>query len=184
MTTSSRTDRTAVVEDVLESGRVEYDLRTPPTRDEVGMAEGRSTLGIQHDGGSPLIDVTVVLDDDVRLEIPTSLVTFNSIRNGGGSGDPVVLELVTTMGSVEEAEAHVRALVERFDGDLAAVDQWRAEATALVAAGGGEGEPTYATTVFPLGRVGRVLLEVEAATFATRGEVGVRHVLSWDPDAG
>ncbi|QGG96646.1 hypothetical protein [Actinomarinicola tropica] len=180
MSTGGRADRTVTAQEVLDAGEVVYDLRTPPTRDEVGMAEGRSTLGIQHDGGRPLVDVTVVLDDDVRLEVAASLITFNSIR-AGADGDPTTLELVTTYPSVEAAHAHLVDLVDRFDGDLGAVEQWRTEAERLVGAAGAGGEPTYATTVFALGQVGAVELEVEAATFATRGEVGVRHVLTWEP---
>ena len=60
----------------------------------------------------------------------------------------------------------------------------RPQAAALVAASGDGGQPTYGTTVFALGRVGAVHLEVEAATFATRGEIGVRHIFTWDPAAG
>lgn len=180
MTTSSRADRTATAQDVLDAGEVVYDLRTPPTRAEVGMAEGRSTLGIQHDGGRPLIDVTVVLADDARLEVPASLISFNSIR-AGADGDPTTLELVTTYPSVEAAHELIVDLVERFDGDVTAVERWRLDAERLADAAGAGGEPTYATAVFALGRVGGVELEVEAATFATRGEVGVRHIFTWEP---
>lgn len=168
--------RSPINDEVLEAGEVTYDLRQPPTRDEVGLFEDRDTVSIQHLGSTPTIDVTVVLPEDVTVRFDTGLIGITTLDLGERAGQPESLDLRRSM-TLDEANAELDRAIEVLGLDALDVDQWRDEAERVT----NSDELHYGTTVFKGRRLGGVEPTVEVA-LRDSGRIGFHYNFRWHLD--
>jgi hypothetical protein len=103
---------------------VTYDLTTPPTRADVGMADGESVVIDETDEGRL---VTVALPGDRTLETEVNLVTFDSYAAGAGAdtADPTGMDMHTPRMDLSAAAAVLSESLRQLGGSDQIAEDWR-----------------------------------------------------------
>jgi hypothetical protein len=163
-------------EQILDTGTAAYDLRRPLTRADAGLEEHQDSIGIQHPGSTPTIDVTVTLPDDTQLRFDTGLITVEALDIGERAGEPERLILTRAM-TLDEADDELARAIDLFGLDPADVDQWRDQATRVIAGDA----PSPGSTFFE----GRRLDDVETYVqthIRDDGTIGFAYKFRWHLD--
>lgn len=177
VSTSSRRDenRTDLYRAVLAEDRLSLDLSDGLTRAEAGVAPGDATVSFTHDGGQPLIDTTLVLSPEVTLQREVSLVAISGDSVTDREAAPTSVELVRSFDGVEAGRAELQRAATDLGIPSEEVDEWAEGATEAV---GSDDAVSFQPRVFRAPAVGTVGVEVEAALFVDKDEVGVRYILT------
>ncbi len=167
--------RTGTTRAVLVDDRLTLDLTDGLTRAEAGIAPGEATASYSRPGGEAAITATLVLAPDLRLERAVSLVAISGESVTDPEAEPTTVELRRSVGGVDAAQAALDQDVADLGIPADEVAAWAEGARAAVARGD---ELSYRTRVFRAPDVGGLQVEVEAALFVDRDEVGLRHVVT------
>ncbi|RYU14209.1 hypothetical protein [Nocardioides iriomotensis] len=84
---SDRQAQRDAIADVVGDGELTLDLSSPPSRDDLALAEGRRTVILEREGGQPY-DLTVVFGDGTRL---ATSVEWISVTAPDAESDPTQL---------------------------------------------------------------------------------------------
>jgi hypothetical protein len=149
--------------------RSTYDLTKPPTRAQVGMQTGKTTVVCESDTA---FDVTLKLPRARRLDMAVTLLTFDSLGAAHAEvDDPTGADLHSERLPMERAVA----LGERIGHDLgietAGIRDWRRR----VEAGG----DTDLSSAFMRSTVGYLTAELQVSHLASDNLNGVHVILSW-----
>ncbi|MGQ0624474.1 MAG: hypothetical protein ACT4PP_07465 [Sporichthyaceae bacterium] len=109
---------------VLESGRGQFDLRTPPSREEAGFPEEVTAFAYQELGGDPFV-VDVLLPGGTTLTMESTFVSFatRTVRRPT-SDPPVSMEISRGLLSAEDARDRLLALAAQFDLEVEPINEW------------------------------------------------------------
>ena len=116
------------LEQVMRSGQGRFDLTSPPSRDEVGLAAGSSHVAYEQPDQRPF-EIRVALPDGAGLAFDARLVWFDSLGSPDpATGPPTTLDIhhYTTLAGARD---HLLAAAEQFGFAPEAVDRWYAEAS-------------------------------------------------------
>jgi hypothetical protein len=166
----TRSQEREAIQDVVGEGDLTIDLSSPPTRADLAMPEGRSTVILERDDDEPF-DVRVVFRDGTELTTPARWV---SVTAEDGDADPTSVTIRRAGDGLDD----LRAAVEQSVAELG-VEQARAD-TALSQseqATSGRSDVMYAlpTTIAPPDK-----LTVRTIAKASREEYAVNYIVEWE----
>ncbi|HEV2890469.1 MAG TPA: hypothetical protein VGX28_08840 [Frankiaceae bacterium] len=154
--------------------RVELDLRTPPSREEAGLADGSGTLIIERES-ERMLDVSLTLPNGAVLEVPAFGVVLSTSVDAAPDG-PV--ESITVNRRVDDLATARAALVA--NAPTLALDA--AEVGAFF---DGVQPGPRETRVFASAGVGYLRIDVEVRHDPLNGEhVTIDYKLDWGSAAG
>ncbi len=167
------------VQAVLEDNSVTYDLREPPTRADVGLQEGQPVVAIDNAGGTPPIDVTVILRDGTNVELETSVINITAWSEDDTDVDPNSIELSRSFTSADDAAEYLLAFADVLQLDRSDIESWRTEAARMITDADAAANPSSFNQDFKGLRDGDLRVNAQATTFATRGRVGISVRFLW-----
>jgi hypothetical protein len=156
---------------IVVNDEAHLDLRTPPTREQLGVEPGADSASYVRSSGDVTIDVDLTLPEGGRLHVPAIALhaAFSDII-----GNEIVVNRVEP--SLDAAE---RAVLD--SGDLG-LDVQRVRS---VVAAWRHGERDLGTAnVFRGGRFGYLGIEVEMRPNGAGGTVLINYTVSWPGAAG
>jgi hypothetical protein len=166
----TRNEQREAIQEVVGDGELTIDLSSPPTRADVALPDGRSTVILERDG-EDLIDVTVVFRDGTELTTPARWV---SVTAEDGEADPTSVTIRRAGDGLDD----LRAAVEQSVAELG-VEQSRAD-TALSQseqATSGRSDVMYA---LPAAVAPPDKLTVRTIAKASREEYAVNYIVEWE----
>ena len=150
----------------------EWDLREPPTRAEVGIPEGRTTV-IYQDSPDSIRDVTVWLPEDRVLRSRANSVSFSAIgTREPATSDPWTMDIGSGLLALDEALDEMAASLRELDAPADAADDWYREAAA--ARGADRVESAWVST-----EVGYLTVSVQGRYSALDQTAVVAYLLTW-----
>jgi hypothetical protein len=150
---------------------VTYDLTTPPTRADVGMADGEKVAIDETDEGRL---VSLRLPGDRTLETEVSLVTFDSYAAGvdADTADPTGMDMHTPRMDLSAAAAVLSESLRQLGGSEQIADDWRRTAEQA------HGTETVRSENVPY-EIGYVTARVQARYSPIDDKASVAYVLFW-----
>lgn len=107
-----------------------WDLRQPITREQAGMEDGRGSV-VYEIGSKKTREVTFQLPDNVQLDLPVYLVTFDSYGNSpSGESDPVGFDARTSRMAIDDAVDLYRSTLKQLGLDASNATRFHNEALA------------------------------------------------------
>jgi hypothetical protein len=154
-----------------DPGEVTYDLTTPPTRDQVGMAPGEKVVIDETESGRP---VTVALPEERRLATEVHLVTFDSYAAGvdADTADPTGMDMHTPRMGISAATDLLRDSLRQLGGSERIADTWRQAAASAA------GTETVRSENVPY-EVGYLTARVQARYSPIDEQASVAYVFFW-----
>ncbi|HLU45408.1 MAG TPA: hypothetical protein VKZ67_10385 [Natronosporangium sp.] len=160
----------------------EFDLTQPPSRQEVGLPEGKSQVTYQLPDRQPF---------PVRVRLPGEHVIDLAVRQVGvdamaaadpATGPPTTMDIYYYLPDVAAARDHLLALAEEYEFDREPVERWYQDAQAGPPVAG----PPAVRTPWLSSSVGYLRLQVRGryappVDEVDPGQVVVHYALSWDP---
>lgn len=116
------------LEQVVGSGQARFDLTSRPSREEAGLAAGRSHVAYEQPDQRPF-QLRVALPEGAELALDARLVWFDSLDSPDpATGPPTTLDIhhYTTLAAARD---HLLAAADRFGFDPEVIDRWYAEAS-------------------------------------------------------
>lgn len=150
---------------------VTYDLTTPPTRADVGMAAGEKVAIDETDEGRL---VTLGLPGDRTLETEVSLVTFDSYAAGvdADTADPTGMDMHTPRMDLSAAAALLTESLRQFGGSEQIAEDWRRAAEEA------QGTETVRSTNVPY-ELGYLTARVQGRYSPIDHKASLAYVLFW-----
>lgn len=149
-----------------------WDLTSPPTRSEVGLTDGESTV-IYQDSPSDSQTIIVRLPEGAVLQVQANLVSFSAIGTRAPlTADPTVMDIWAGPLELDDARAEFVRAVITLDQATAPVDDWYRNA--LAADGADRVESTWVR-----GRFGYLTVEAQGRYSALNETARVAYVLTW-----
>jgi len=159
-------------EDEPQQSWDEWDLRTPPTRAEVGIPEGETTV-IYQDSPDAVRTVTVRLPEDRVLTSQANSVAFSSLGTpDAATAAPSTMDIGSGLLTLDEALTELGASLRALDLPSEDADDWYREAAA--ARGADRVESPWMRA-----QVGYLTVEVQGRYNALSETAVVAYVLSW-----
>ena len=150
----------------------EWDLREPPTRAEVGIPDGRTTV-IYQDSPDSVRTVTVWLPEDRVLTSQANSVSFSALGSSGPTtSDPSTMDIGSGLLTLDQALDEMAASLRELGAPTEAADDWYREASA--ARGADRVESPWVRT-----EVGYLTVEIQGRYNALSGTAVVAYMLSW-----
>jgi hypothetical protein len=116
------------VHDVLTSGKGQFDLTVPPSREEAGLPSGESTVTYQPSDDATF-EVGVDLPDGKRLDVDARLISFDALgQPDPASLPPTSMDIHCFSDSLDAGRDQLLALAETFKLDAADIAMWYEEA--------------------------------------------------------
>jgi hypothetical protein len=105
-----------------------WDLRTRPSRTDVGMPPGRKWVSWQCDDRQ---EMTFELPEDTVLRLPATLVTFDAYgARHPETGDPTTADVHTGPIGLDAAAETANEILTALGADTSEITQWRRKAAA------------------------------------------------------
>lgn len=115
-----------IAEEVF-SGRAHFDLTSPPSREKVGLPDGRSD--ITYSRPEPFF-VRASLPERHELAFEARMVGFDSLNSPHPeTGPPTTLDIHYYLETLEAGRDHLLAAVDQFGLEEQAVTEWYQEAS-------------------------------------------------------
>ncbi|MGQ0629427.1 MAG: hypothetical protein ACT4P1_00145 [Sporichthyaceae bacterium] len=168
--------KSAKVIEVVKTGFGRFDLRTPPTRAEVGMADDGATDAIYESRPQDAFEVEVLLPDEQVLRFESDLTVFS--RGGGkfpSTQAPDGATIKRGLLSVEEARDRLLALAEQFDLEVEPIDDWYR----IASSGRVPSNDAQPNTPFLSTKLGYLTLSVQGRYSPTADDAVVAISLFW-----
>ncbi len=144
-----------------------YDLTRPPTRDDLGMAPGKSILDVSCDDG---FAVSLTLPDDAATTITARRLNADSYASGNPeTGDPTTVDVHSIGYDLDQAVKAAQTIADDLGIDPAPLQRWRRD----VESNGN----TSVDSPFMRSRLGYLTAELQAQHLATSGTNYVHLVL-------
>lgn len=155
--TDQRSPTSTKVEQMRAQGRVEFDLTSPPGREEAGLNPGSREVAYELLDRGPF-QVRVRLPQGRELDFPARLAVFDSIdAPDPQTGPPTTLDLHHYPESLEAGRDHLLAAADDFGIDPAPIHQWYATASQ----GSPPQGPSTVRTPWLTTQVGYLQLEIQ-----------------------
>ncbi|MQA86775.1 MAG: hypothetical protein GEV03_19630 [Streptosporangiales bacterium] len=150
-----------------------YDLREPPARADVGMADGDKVVVHETDESRA---VTVRLPEGHSLKTDVNLVTFDTYGAGTGAerADPTGADMHTARIPLDEAAEVLSASLDQLGAPDAAVRPWVDQAKS--ATGTDDIRSEYVRK-----RLGYLTMEVQGRYSPMDRRASVAYTLHWEP---
>lgn len=159
-------------EDEPERSWDSWDLTDPPTRADVGLAEGRTTV-IYQETPADIRTVTVTLPEDKVLTSQANSVSFSALGSTtAASSDPTTMDIGSGLLTLDEALDEFAASLRVLDQPSDEADDWYREAAA--ASGADRVESAWVRS-----EVGYLTVSVQGRYSALDQTAVVSYVLTW-----
>lgn len=183
--TGERETGSEKVAQVLEAGRGEFDLTSPPSRAEAGLPAGRTQITYEQPDKRPF-QVRVSLPEGHQLDLAVRLVGFDSLGSPDPStGPPTTLDIHHHPADLAAGRDHLLAAAAQFGLDPQPIQEWYTQATSSRPAGApGTVRSRWLSTALgylQLQVQGRYAPPVDAAG---SDQVVVHYALTWSSDPG
>ncbi|MGQ0624475.1 MAG: hypothetical protein ACT4PP_07470 [Sporichthyaceae bacterium] len=119
----NRRGRSAKVIEVRETGFGRFDLRTPPSRGEVGLADGADSA-IYESSVEDAIEFEVLLPEGQVLKMQANLAVFSGITSLPSTRPPDAASFSRQQLSSEDARDRLLALAAQFDLEVEPINEW------------------------------------------------------------
>jgi hypothetical protein len=150
----------------------EWDLREPPTRAEVGIPDGRTTV-IYQDSPDSVQTVTVRLPEDTVLRLRANSVSFSALGSlEPTTSQPSAMDIGSGLLPLDEALDQMAASLRELDLPTDAADDWYREAAAT--RGADRAESAWVST-----QLGYLTVAVQGRYSALDETAVVAYALSW-----
>lgn len=163
VTTSNSTDATSACDPRS------YDLRRPPSRDDLGMPAGESVLDVSCDEG---FDLSLALPEDAATSLTARRVNADSYGSGSvESGEPTTMDVHSVGLDTDAALQTARRVAGDLGMDAAPLARWRAE---VEARGGDNVDSPFLRT-----KLDYLTAELQVQHLAASGTSYVHLILTW-----
>ncbi|GAA1663886.1 hypothetical protein GCM10009765_11670 [Fodinicola feengrottensis] len=177
------------VREVLDARQGEFDLSTPPNRDEAGMPARASTVTYQRPDHQPF-QLKVRLPAGKELDVSARVLTFDALSQPASeTAAPTTMDIHVYPGSLSAGRDAMLAAAGEFGYDTGLISKWYAEATTASSAGRPNQAPPTATSPWLHSEVGYLSVDAQAAYSPPVGgepatdQTVVHFMLSWKSSA-
>lgn len=152
-----------------------WDLRTPPSREDVGMPPGREWVAWECDDPR---EMTFRLPGEAALRVPSTLVTFDAYgARRPETGDPTTADVHTGPLGLDAAARLATGILRRLGTDAGEIGEWRARAAAATST-------DYVRSLFIRSRVGYLGVEVRTTYMPLSKSAFVHIIFNFTPPPG
>lgn len=122
MTTSGPPNPPAV-QRVLDAGEVTWDLRTPPSRSELGLRGEENVFIYEYNDANRTINVTLLLPRGETFHKPATSIILQT-QNDSPHAPPVMVKSIVYEDTPTTAADRMTEVVQQLGLSPAAVDEW------------------------------------------------------------